>query len=165
VQRIGLVVHHGRPAALAAAAVAERWCVEHEVSSVEGDVWGDSPRKHSKDEVLRAGPLDLVVTIGGDGTFLRGARIAGAANCPVLGVNAGRVGFLTDVDPSGLPAALDAVAEGTVREEERLTLTLRASRELRIPSGLELLLRYGRGPALPPPMVRDGSAQHRPVPT
>ncbi len=135
----------------------QAWCADHGTVGVEMDVWNEQPRRHSKDEVLHAGPLDLVVTIGGDGTFLRGARIAIAAGCPVLGVNAGRVGFLTDVDPSGVAAALDRFAAGTARIESRLALTMRASRPLSIPRGLDTLLRFGRGPALPPPEARDGS--------
>jgi NAD+ kinase len=156
VHRIGLVVHSGRAEARDAGGAVRTWCTEHAVSCMDLDVW-DEPRRHSRDEVSAVGRLDLVVTIGGDGTFLRGVRVAVAADCPVMGVNVGRVGFLTDVRPEDTRRALDQVRAGSVRVEERLTLTLRASRPLSIPPGLDTLLKYGRGPSLPPPPVRDNS--------
>ena len=156
--RIGLVVHTGRAESAEPADAVRRWCAAHGMTAVDVDVWS-KPRRHSKDEVSAVGQLDLVVTIGGDGTFLRGARVAVAADCPVMGVNVGRVGFLTDVRPQDVGAALDQVRAGTVRVEDRLTLTMRASRAFGIPPGLDSLLHYGRGPMLPPPPVRDGSAE------
>jgi NAD+ kinase len=158
VQRIGLVVHTGRAEATHTADAVRRWCAEHQVTAVEVDAWS-KPRRHSRDEVSAAGQLDLVVTIGGDGTFLRGVRVAQAADCPVMGVNVGRVGFLTDVRPEDVGPALDQVCAGNVHVEDRLTLTMRASRALSIPPGLDCLLHYGWGPMLPPPPIQDGSAE------
>ena len=50
-----------------------------------------------------AADTDLLVTIGGDGTFLYGARLAAPRGIPVIGVNRGRLGFLTDVEVADLP--------------------------------------------------------------
>ena len=72
----------------------------------------------------------------------------------VLGVDLGKVGFLTEVACSDVEAALEAVHHGGATIEERMTLTMRASRPLEIPAGIESLLRYGHGPKLPPPTVR-----------
>lgn len=105
-------------------------------------------------EAEAAGNPDLVVTLGGDGTFLRGARIAVKSGANVLGVDLGKVGFLTEVPAADVTRALQAVHEGKAIVEERMTLTLRASRVLEIPGSLETVLCYGRGPALPPPQVR-----------
>ena len=156
-RHIGLVVHGGRERALTAADVVRRWCGRHDVTWVDLDVWDDeAPRRSARDEARRAGGLDLVVTLGGDGTFLRGVRVAAAADAAVLGVNVGRVGFLTEVGVDDVEAALEAVHHGGAVYEERLTLPLRASRPFDIPAGIEGLLRYGRGPALPPPKPRPG---------
>ena len=65
---------------------------------------------------------DVVLSFGGDGTFLRAARLARAVDAPILGVNVGRIGFLAEVDPDGLDEALDALLGGTFRTEERSTL-------------------------------------------
>jgi NAD+ kinase len=66
--------------------------------------------------------LDLLVTFGGDGTLLRGARHLGGREVPILGVNFGRVGFLTSVDRDGVTAALTAFAAGTHRLSPRAAL-------------------------------------------
>lgn len=151
---LGLVVHGGKPEATEAAAVASRWAGEHGITCADIDVWSGDGRLSAAEEAARAGHPELVVTIGGDGTFLRGARIALAGGAAVLGVDVGRVGFLTTVEARELPAALDAVLEDRFEIDERLALTLCASRPLAIPPGIEALLRYGRGPALPPPALR-----------
>ena len=158
VRRIGLVVHEGRPAAVAAAQRVRAWASAHGVPLTEMDVWGDDgdlpARRHAADEAEAGGHPDLVVTVGGDGTFLRGVRIAAQDDAPVLGVDVGRLGFLTEVSPAEVEAALDAVAEDRAIIEDRLTLTMRASRPLELPEGMEGLLQYGRGPLLPPPAHR-----------
>jgi NAD+ kinase len=66
--------------------------------------------------------LDLILSVGGDGTFLRAAHVASGAGCPVLGVKVGRVGFLTEVEPEEAPPLLELVAEGRARVEERLAV-------------------------------------------
>lgn len=152
--RLGLVVHTGRPEAREAARAVRAWCAHHAVQCTDIDVWHDGDRHSASREVEAAGNPDLIVTLGGDGTFLRGARVAAENNALVLGVDLGRVGFLTEVPSSGVPAALDAVREGRLRIDTRMLLALRASCRLKVPADLEAWVRYGRGPLLPPPQVR-----------
>ncbi len=156
IQRVGIVVHEGKAVAREAAAAVRAWAEEHHLPAVSVDVWHDDDlgRRNARDEAAEAGSPDLIVTIGGDGTFLRGARIAAITDAAVLGVDVGRVGFLTEVGVDDVIRALEAVRTGTAVIEERLTLSMRASRPLEIPKGVEGLLRYGRGPMLPPPPVR-----------
>ncbi|WP_406472981.1 NAD(+)/NADH kinase [Streptomyces platensis] len=159
VQRVGIVVHGGRPRALEAADVVRRWCGRRDVGCVAIDVWSqDEERQDAREEVDAAGSPDLIVTLGGDGTFLRGARLAAQNNALVLGVDLGTLGFLTEVPADHVEYALDTIHRGQVDIETRLMLTMRASCPLKIPEGLETLLRYGRGPALPPPPVRPECA-------
>lgn len=73
------------------------------------------------------GATGLLITVGGDGTFLLGARLAVGWGIPVLGVNRGQLGFLTDVDVSGLPAAVDAIAAGRHRLARRSLLRMEVS--------------------------------------
>jgi NAD+ kinase len=68
---------------------------------------------------------NLVVAVGGDGTMLEAVRVALQADVPVLGVNAGHVGFLTRVEPGRLDDALDALAAGRWAESRRMTLCAR----------------------------------------
>ncbi|WP_251092075.1 NAD(+)/NADH kinase [Streptomyces sp. Caat 7-52] len=154
VSRVGLAVHGGRAEALAAARAVRAWCAEHAVGCSDIDVWQEGARHSAREEVDSAGDPDLIVTLGGDGTFLRGARLAAENDALVLGVDLGRVGFLTEVPATAVREALDAVREGRIDVESRMLLTLRASCRLEVPTQMEALLRYGRGPMLPPPRVR-----------
>ncbi|MFG2267086.1 NAD(+)/NADH kinase [Streptomyces sp. NPDC048720] len=154
VNRVGLVVHGGRAEAVVAARAAREWCAEHEVACADIDVWQEGERHSAREEMDAAGDPDLVITLGGDGTFLRGARLAAENDALVLGVDLGRVGFLTEVPAPAVRAALDAVREERITVENRMLLTLRASCRLEVPEPMEALVRYGRGPMLPPPRVR-----------
>ncbi len=73
----------------------------------------------------------LVLSFGGDGTFLRAARIARQVGSPIVGVNVGRVGFLAEIDPVSLPTVLPALSAGQFTVEERSTLDV----TVRAPSG------------------------------
>jgi NAD+ kinase len=76
---------------------------------------------------------DLIVTLGGDGTFLHGARMAAPAGIPILGVNLGRLGFLTEIEEHDLERGLDQFFEGAYRIEERtmLQVTLSSAEKVR----------------------------------
>ena len=63
--------------------------------------------------------LDLVVVLGGDGTLLSAARVTAAIDVPLLGVNLGSLGFLTEVSPQSLYQVLDAIAQGQAPIERR----------------------------------------------
>ena len=71
---------------------------------------------------------DLVVTVGGDGSLLRTARAAAPYRVPILGVNMGRVGFLTETEPAGWRETLSRALVGDYWIEERMMLTVIASR-------------------------------------
>ena len=163
ISRIGLVVHGGKPAAIAAADQVRQWATDQRIPCVDIDVWNapdNVPRRNSTQEAVHAGSPDLIVTVGGDGTFLRGARVAAPIGATVLGVDVGRLGFLTEIESDDIVRALNAVQSGAIHIDARLALTMRSSRPLEIPEGMESLLRYGRGPALPPPPLRDGDARN-----
>ena len=66
--------------------------------------------------------VDLVVAVGGDGTFLRGAYVAAQTGSPVLGVKVGRLGFLTEVEPADAAPLIREALEGTATIEERLAV-------------------------------------------
>ena len=64
-------------------------------------------------------PLDLVVVLGGDGTLLSAARVTAAIEVPLLGVNLGSLGFLTEVPLQSLYPMLEAIAKGKATIEHR----------------------------------------------
>jgi len=72
--------------------------------------------------------LDVLLTLGGDGTLLRGARLAGPRNVPVLGCNLGHLGFLTAAPAERLGEVLQRLEAGDVVEERRLALDVQVTR-------------------------------------
>ncbi len=65
---------------------------------------------------------DLIIAIGGDGTLLSAARNFGSHNIPVLGINLGNLGFLTDIPPADLTFALNKIMQGNFVEDKRAFL-------------------------------------------
>jgi NAD+ kinase len=85
----------------------------HNIGSSVQDVWADTA-------ALSVPDADLVACIGGDGTVLRAARLAIPFGTPILGVNMGRLGFLTDLSPRDLFNNIERVLAEDWRIEERL---------------------------------------------
>lgn len=69
-------------------------------------------------------PLDMVLSVGGDGTFLRTASFVGRSDIPILGINTGRLGFLADINFGELDATLSEIVNRQYRVEERTLLSV-----------------------------------------
>ena len=102
------VVHPERPDAARAAALGARWLDEHGHASSTG--------------TAGIADADLAVCLGGDGTILRTAVLAAPLQVPLLGVNLGRLGYLTEVEPPALVSALERFVAGDFEVEERMML-------------------------------------------
>lgn len=74
---------------------------------------------------LKGAPIDVLLSLGGDGTLLRGARLACERGIPVLGVNLGHVGFLATANPDAATEMLRRVVRGEYTTESRLALAIR----------------------------------------
>ncbi len=74
------------------------------------------------DPSVAAAGCEVVIALGGDGTFLRAAELARPAGVPMLGVNLGHMGFLAQVDPQALENAVDLVVRGDYGVDERVTV-------------------------------------------
>lgn len=68
---------------------------------------------------------DMVISIGGDGTFLKAASRVGKKNIPILGINTGRLGFLADISPVEMEETFDEIYNHHYTVEERSVLQLR----------------------------------------
>lgn len=110
IQSVGLVLNHENPKALFYAEKAAGYLTDHGIIC-------SRPQK----ETVQCRP-DLVVSFGGDGTLLYGARFALQYDAPLLGINLGTVGFLTEEEPENLHNALDAIMDGKYQIEYRSTL-------------------------------------------
>ena len=128
--RIGLVIHAGRPASVeaaerAAGILASLDATVRIVAPDDGDSIAPDPDADLPDQVPPAefaDGLDVAISLGGDGTFLRAAHLCRDAGVPVLGVNLGRLGFLAEVEAEALEPALAAIRSGSYTVEERTTL-------------------------------------------
>ena len=72
---------------------------------------------------------DAVISLGGDGTLLRAMQYAMKADVPLLGVNMGRVGFLTEIEPAQLEASVQKLCDGAFYIEERVLLSVTVNQE------------------------------------
>ena len=70
--------------------------------------------------------VDYVISMGGDGTFLKAASRVGAKGTPIIGVNMGRLGFLADVLPGEVEAALDSLYAGECQIEDHVVIQVEA---------------------------------------
>ena len=125
----------------ARAVVAHNVCILHaphaQPSAVKATITALKARKVGWWEADRDGPesvvaaqlrqTTLMMTLGGDGTFLAGARLAAPRGIPILGVNLGRLGFLTEIEADEIEDGLARFLKGSFRIEERtiLQVTLR----------------------------------------
>lgn len=126
---VGLVVKRNRAeAASLATTLAERLLaravrvlVERELTHVPG--------VEVVDKTVMVRTADLIVVLGGDGTLLGVARLAGSRELHVLGINLGGLGFLTEVSTDDAVAALDRVFAGDYQLDRRTTLAVRVLRD------------------------------------
>jgi NAD+ kinase len=103
---IAIFTHPTKPEAKAAADEVRELASSIGLNVVEED--GEKP--------------DLIVALGGDGTILRAARAAHDADALLMGVNIGRLGFLSTVEPDQLSDAIRQLAEGKTQIQERMML-------------------------------------------
>ena len=129
------------------------WAAAHGVAlaGVQGDARLPDEVARRPEESLAEG-CDVVLALGGDGTMLGALRIAAPHRVPVLGVNLGTLGYLTEIDAGHLDIALAALERGRVHD--RATRRPRARR----PGGHRRAGRLQRRRAHPGPGPRPGGA-------
>jgi NAD+ kinase len=81
------------------------------------------------EEIDIASRVDVIVAVGGDGTMLHAARQVAGKGVPLLGINLGRLGFLTDISPDQMLDAIDAILSGDYLAEDRRMLEAQLLRE------------------------------------
>ncbi|CAN5261685.1 NAD(+)/NADH kinase [soil metagenome] len=128
VKNVALVVHHKRPQAHTLAAEVATWLHErgHTARLPPDDADVVALPALAWPEAQLAGGLDLAISLGGDGTMLRTVDLVAAADVPVLGVNVGQMGYLTEVEPADVTPALERFVAGEYGIEERMLLSVAA---------------------------------------
>ena len=140
-QRIGIAAKPKKPEAEAILRTLVAWLRDHgrevlldqEAAGICPEVGPGLPRS------LVAATADLVIVLGGDGTLLSVARLIGSREVPILGVNLGGLGFLTEVTLDELFPTLEAVLRDQYSLSRRLTLTVRVLRGGELVAGFEAL--------------------------
>jgi NAD+ kinase len=124
IRTVGLVAKYQEPKA----AQAVRWLIpwlkkRGKKVCVENGLAGAGAQSCSKKEM--ATKADLIISLGGDGTLLNIAPLVERAEVPILGVNMGGLGFITEVAVDELEAILTKTLEGDYQVEKRMTLEIR----------------------------------------
>lgn len=117
--RIGIILHSKRADALEYAA---RVVTYLKARKVEVCAEGEFAQELGVTSFTHTDKADVILSLGGDGTLLRGVQYAFKWEALLLGINMGRVGFLTEAEPQDIEAALEAVITGAYAIEERPVL-------------------------------------------
>jgi NAD+ kinase len=130
IKKLGVVVGPHKPEAVAVVSDLRAWCAAHSIAffvagemaaqlgcATLGELEGDLPSD-----------LDLLVVLGGDGTMLGAARLVGARQIPVLGVNFGWLGYLTEFTLAEVFPTLDELLKGNFEVDQRMMLDVRVER-------------------------------------
>lgn len=151
-KKIGLVgrsQQHGLPDVLRQllALLQERGLEVVLEDRLDGVVPGHGQRLADRDEIGQE--ADLVIVVGGDGSLLSAARTLAKYETPVLGVNRGRLGFLTDITPDQMTREIPAVLDGQYEREDRFLLDAEVRRADHV---------IGRADALNDVVVNSGTS-------
>lgn len=121
-QRIGIFAKRNQPDAVALALKVERWLTDRGVTVLCEDELADKMGVPGRPAAEIPSRCDMLVVLGGDGTLISVARQVGSLPVPILGVNLGSLGFLTEVTRRELPAMLEKIIEGDFFVSDRMML-------------------------------------------
>lgn len=122
--RIGVVGHEGYETLPGMLTLLERLAPELGFELV----FEPRLRARGKAELDESTTIDALITLGGDGTLLRGAKLLGSRAVPVIGINLGRLGFLTSCSAADAESSLRRFRDRDFIAESRMTLTARTER-------------------------------------
>ena len=129
VRRLGFAYNPTIEDAVELSQRAAGWCRMHGVEQ-----WA-SPAGDTADHLDELRQTDILVVLGGDGTFLRAAQTIAEVDVPILGINLGKVGFLSVAEADELEGVLEKLQSGAYTVRERMALTGRILQAGRTPDG------------------------------
>lgn len=122
IARIGFAYNPTQEPAAELAARAAGWC------RVRGIAQWQSPAGETDTLLGELATTDALVVLGGDGTFLRAARAVAEVDVPLVGINLGKVGFLSKAEAGDLESVLERIAAGEYTFDERMVIEGRVLR-------------------------------------
>ncbi len=129
IETIGVCLKPEQPDAKEVVGRLIAWAGRHDVEVVvEAANAGDIEAPTADREAL-CERADLLVSVGGDGTLLSVARASGTRSVPILGVNLGTLGFLTEINRDEMEAVLDRLCEGEIKIESRMRFEIEVFRD------------------------------------
>lgn len=128
--RVGIITKPNEPRAADLAARIALWAADHNTNLFVNDRVKELPTgTFSASETEIAETCDLLIVLGGDGTMIAAARLVGGRGTPVLGVNLGTLGYLTEFTVEEVIPALEYVTHGEYEVDSRTMLDWRVVRE------------------------------------
>ncbi len=129
---IGIIGKPSDPSIAATLSVLYRYLISqhyHVIIDCDSARFIDQPAVVSSPLETLGQHCDVVIALGGDGTFLAAIRAIVAYDIPLIGVNLGRLGFLVDISPNDLPDKLARILQGYYTEEKRYLLRAKIIRD------------------------------------
>lgn len=130
ISQIGIITKPNEPRAVTVVALIAEWCKRNRVALQVNDRIGTAPSPAllapDRDVVESS---DLLVVLGGDGTMITAARLIGSRGTPVLGINMGSLGYLTEFTVADAVSAVEGAAGGDYELDRRAMLDWRVLRD------------------------------------
>ncbi len=125
IENVAIVVKPGSEEALQTARRLSEWLKENRINSIGEPFQREEIKAFTSDETQEIREMaDLIVVLGGDGTILSTARLLGSREIPVLGINYGSLGYLTEFRIEEMFSALEAVLSGKYEIDRRMMLDI-----------------------------------------
>jgi NAD+ kinase len=131
-RKIGIIAKGNKPEATQVVKELVGWLKDRKVECfVDPDI-AKAVSHPALDKQDMAGAVEMVVVLGGDGTLLAAARALQKKQVPILGVNLGGLGFLTEITLAELYPMLEAILHGAYKTDERMLLEARVWRKKKV---------------------------------
>jgi len=130
IKKVGVIANVEKEKSPEYALILKRWLVERGVAVFFEDALArKSGEERGLDRNKLVHTVDMIVVFGGDGTLLRTARTAREVDIPIVGINMGGFGYLTEINLSEMIGAMEMILRGDCRIERRMMLDASISRE------------------------------------
>jgi NAD+ kinase len=138
-KRIGIIAKGNKPEAIPVVKELVSWLTGHKVEAFVEPAIAKAVAHPAMDTQEMAKAVEMVVVLGGDGTLLAAARALQKKQVPILGVNLGGLGFLTEITLAELYPMLEAILQGDYKTDERMLLEARVWRKNKVADTFQVL--------------------------